>query len=37
MIINREDNGRIKQQYNDEDFIELCKEYEVKRKASKLT
>lgn len=36
MIINREGNGRIKQQYNDEDFIELCKEYEVKRNAKEI-
>lgn len=36
MIINREDNGRIKQQYSDEDFIELCKEYEVKRNAKEI-
>lgn len=36
MIINREDNGRIKKQYNDEDFIELCKEYEVKRNAKEI-
>lgn len=36
MIINREDNGRIQKQYNDEDFIELCKEYEVKRNAKEI-
>ena len=36
MIINREGNGRIKQQYNDEDFIELCKEYKVKRNAKEI-
>lgn len=36
MIINREDNGRIKKQYYDKDFIELCKEYEVKRNAKEI-
>lgn len=36
MITNREDNGRIKKQYNDEDFIVLCKEYEVNRNAKEI-
>lgn len=36
MIINREKNGRIQKQYSDEDFIELCKEYEVKRNAKEI-
>lgn len=37
MIIDRENNGRIKKQYNDEDFIELCEEYSIKRNAKEIS
>lgn len=36
MINNRDNNGRIKSKYKDEDFIPLCKEYEVNKNAKEI-
>lgn len=36
MIVNRTKTGRIKKQYNDDDFIPLCKEYAINRNAKEI-
>ena len=37
MIIDRDDNGRIKKKYNDDDFIKLCEEYKINKNAKEIS